>query len=135
MNAYSYFSANHERFARGANRALLLLELSKFSRHFFQLSFGVRIVDEIPHLAGLVASTSEKGEVVIGEAALDKLPRTKVIVLEQGRIAFSGTVAEFKESDEPAIRELMSLDRHDHSKDPYFIDPWDKRRRPAEKLL
>ena len=90
---------------------------------------------EISHLARLVASRTENGEVVIIEARPDALPRTKVLVLDEGRIAFNGTVEEFQKSDLPAIKELMTLDRHEHAKDPYFIDPWDKRRRPAEKLL
>ena len=90
---------------------------------------------EIPHLAKLVASRTENGEVVITEARPDALPRTRVLVLDEGRIAFNGTVEEFQKSELPAIKELMTLDRHDHAKDPYFIDPWDKRRRPAEKLL
>ena len=90
---------------------------------------------EISHLARLVASRTENGEVVIIEARPDALPRTKVLVLDEGRIVFNGTVEEFQKSDLPAIKELMTLDRHEHAKDPYFIDPWDKRRRPAEKLL
>jgi ABC-type transporter Mla maintaining outer membrane lipid asymmetry ATPase subunit MlaF len=90
---------------------------------------------EIPHLAKLVASRTENGEVVITEARPDALPRTRVLVLDEGRSAFNGTVEEFQKSELPAIKELMTLDRHDHAKDPYFIDPWDKRRRPAEKLL
>jgi phospholipid/cholesterol/gamma-HCH transport system ATP-binding protein len=90
---------------------------------------------EIPHLASLIATRTENGEIVITEAPPDKLSRTKVIVLEQGRIAFNGTVEEFHKSDLPAIKELMTLDRHDHSKEPHFEDPWDKRRQPTEKLL
>lgn len=90
---------------------------------------------EIPHLAGLIASRTANGEVVITEAPPDRLPRTKVIVLEEGRIAFNGTVEEFHKSDLPAIKELVTLDRHDHSKEPHFVNPWDKRRHPAEKLL
>ena len=35
----------------------------------------------------------------------------------------------------PTGSELVTLDRHDHSKDPYFTDPWDKRRHPAEAIL
>jgi hypothetical protein len=31
--------------------------------------------------------------------------------------------------------ELVTLERHDHSEDPYFPDPWDKHRRPAEAIL
>jgi hypothetical protein len=90
---------------------------------------------ELPHLAYLSASINEKQEVVIAEAPLNQLPKTKVIVLEEGRVAFSGSVAEFQTSDLPAIKELMTLDGHDHSKDPHFNDPWDKRRHPSERLL
>ena len=90
---------------------------------------------EIPHLANLIASQTENGEIIITEAPPDRLPRTKVIVLDQGRIAFNDTVEEFHKSNLPAIKELVTLDGHDHSKEPYFIDPWDKRRHPTEKLL
>ena len=62
-------------------------------------------------------------------------PNTKVMVLDDGRIVFSGSVEEFKTSELPAIRELKTLDHHDHSKDPHFSDPWDKRRRPKETIL
>jgi len=92
-------------------------------------------IHEIPYLSSFIGSLSENGEVVITKAPPDKLPKTKVIVLDQGRIVFSGTVTEFQKSDLPVIKELVTLDRHDHSKDPYFNDPWDKRRHAREKLL
>lgn len=59
----------------------------------------------------------------------------KVMVLEDGTIVFNGSHVEFKTSELRAIHELLTLDRHDHSHDPYFSDPWDKRRRPAETIL
>lgn len=59
----------------------------------------------------------------------------KVLVLENGTIAFNGSAAEFKTSELPTIRELVTLDRHDHTHDPYFTDPWDKKRRPTETIL
>lgn len=62
-------------------------------------------------------------------------PKTTVMVLENGRIVFRGSVEEFKTSELTAIKELAMLDHHDHSRDPYFIDPWDKHRRPAETIL
>ena len=61
--------------------------------------------------------------------------KTRVMVLKDGRVVFSGYVQEFKTSELPAIKELLALDHHDHSKDPYFTDPWDKDRRPAEMIL
>lgn len=62
-------------------------------------------------------------------------PKTTVMVLENGRIVFRGLVEEFKSSELPVIKELSRLESHDHSRDPYFSDPWDKHRRPAETIL
>jgi len=90
---------------------------------------------EIPHLANFRATKSVNEEIVIDEASKTELPKTKVVVLEAGRIAFSGTVDEFQRSSLPVMKELLSLDHHDHLKDPYFKDPWDKRRRPTEQIL
>lgn len=61
-------------------------------------------------------------------------PKTTVMVLENGRIVFRGSVEEFKASGLTAIKELATLDHHDHSRDPHFSDPWDKHRRPAETI-
>jgi phospholipid/cholesterol/gamma-HCH transport system ATP-binding protein len=90
---------------------------------------------EIPYLATYNASQDASGEIVIKEAPIDKLPRTKVIVLQSGKIVFSGRVSEFQKSDLPVIKELLTLDTHDHSADPYFPDPWDKKRRPKDEIL
>jgi phospholipid/cholesterol/gamma-HCH transport system ATP-binding protein len=100
-------------------------------------------VHEIPYLAydsavqvkGDKESASEPFQIKIVEASPDDLPRTRVMLLESGKIAFLGTVEEFKASDSPTIKDLLALDVHDHSKDPYFADPWDKRRRPKEEIL
>ena len=56
-------------------------------------------------------------------------------MLKDGHIGFLGSVKDFTKSDLPAIKELAALDHHDHSRDPYFTDPWDKRRRPLEAIL
>lgn len=61
--------------------------------------------------------------------------KTRVMMLEDGRVVFCGTVKEFKTSELPAIKELVTPDDHDHSRDQYFADPWDKDRRPAEAIL
>jgi phospholipid/cholesterol/gamma-HCH transport system ATP-binding protein len=62
-------------------------------------------------------------------------PKTKVLVLKDGKIVFSGSVEEFKTSELPVIKELSTLDAHDHANDPYFPDPWDKHRQPDETIL
>lgn len=117
--------------------AIQVLDLVIRARDINNISslYVTKKIYELSHLARLKASRDENGEIVINEAAPDRAPRTKVIVLDEGRIVFSGSVEEFHQSDLPAIKELVTLDRHDHSKDPYFIDPWDKNRHPTEKLL
>jgi phospholipid/cholesterol/gamma-HCH transport system ATP-binding protein len=97
---------------------------------------------EIPYLAynRAVQLNAQKGksnsdQIKIVQVPADDLPRTRVMLLESGEIAFLGTVEEFKNSDSPTIKELLALDVHDHSKDPYYPDPWDKRRRPKEVIL
>ncbi|HEX6044532.1 MAG TPA: ATP-binding cassette domain-containing protein [Pyrinomonadaceae bacterium] len=117
--------------------AIQVLDLVVRARDINNISslYVTKKIYEIPHLANLIASRNDNGEIVITEAPPDRLPKTKVIVLDEGRIVFNGTVEEFHKSDLPSIKELLTLDRHDHEKDPYFIDPWDKRRHPTEKLL
>jgi phospholipid/cholesterol/gamma-HCH transport system ATP-binding protein len=90
---------------------------------------------ELPYLANFHAVTRGDGQVITVEAPPDKLPKTRVMVLAEGGIAFIGSVEDFTNSRLPAIRELASCDGHDHSKDPYFTDPWDKGRRPQEAIL
>jgi len=90
---------------------------------------------ELPYLANYHAVDDGKGGIVVREAPLDELPQTRVILLDNGRIIFTGSFDEFQQSDLPTVNELVALDPHDHSKDPYFPDPWDKRRRPKEEIL
>lgn len=84
---------------------------------------------DINHISSLYVTKK------IHEFAYLASPKTKVMVLEEGRIVFMGSVAEFQMSDLPAIKELLTLDRHDHAKDPYFPNPRDKGRRPKESIL
>ena len=90
---------------------------------------------EIPYLTNYVALEKDKEGIVVCEAQPDKLPRTRIMVLESGRITFNGNLAEFQVSDLSSVKRLLTLDQHDHSADPYFADPWDKTRRAREKLL
>ena len=117
--------------------AIKVLDLLLCARDIKKISslYVTKKIYEIAHLANLIASEAADGKVAIAEAPPDRSPKTRVIVLEQGRIIFAGTVEEFQKSDLPAIKELEALDPHDHSKDPYFSDPWDKRRRPKEEIL
>jgi len=114
-----------------------VLDLVIQARDVKQMSsvYVTKKIYELPYLANFYAETRGDGQIITREAPPDNLPQTRVMVLEDGKIAFTGSVEDFMNSELPAIRELVALDRHDHSNDPYFTDPWDKRRRPQETIL
>ena len=115
--------------------ALKVLDLIIRARDINLISslYVTKKIREINYLGNFRAVAN--GEVRTMEASPSALPETRVIVLKDGRIVFNGSADEFNESELPAIHELAALDGHDHAKDPYFSDPWDKHRRPAEAIL
>ena len=117
--------------------AVQVLDLVIRARDINHISslYVTKKIYEIPQLAHFCASETGDGKIKINEAPPDSLPKTRVIVLADGKIVFTGTPDEFQKSDHPAIRELIQLDPHDHSKDLHFSNPWDKRRRLKEKFL
>lgn len=117
--------------------ALKVLDLVIRARDINHISslYVTKKIHELPYLANYCAETVGNGDVTTREAPPTKRPRTRVIVLDAGRIVFTGSVQEFAKSNLPAIAELVALDRHDHSTDPYFNDPWDKHRHPTEPIL
>ena len=117
--------------------AIQVLDLVIRARDIHRISslYVTKKIYEIAQLANFCAAKAADGKISVTEASHDNLPKTRVIVLDGGRIVFTGTADEFQKSDLPAIKELITLDRHDHSKDLYFSNPWDKRRQPKEKFL
>jgi hypothetical protein len=117
-----------------ASKVLDLVIRARDINHISSL-YVAKKIREINYLANFRAVAGTNGEVRMMEASPTALPETRVIVLRDGRIAFNGSAKEFNESELPAIHELAALNGHDHSKDPYFSDPWDKHRRPTEAIL
>jgi len=117
-----------------ANKVLDLIIRARDVNHVSSL-YVTKKIYEIDYLSQYSANTTGSGEVTIAEAPPTRLPRIRVLVLDAGKIVFEGTAQDFAKSEIPPIKELLTLDRHDHSHDPDFADPWDKRRRPAETIL
>jgi phospholipid/cholesterol/gamma-HCH transport system ATP-binding protein len=117
--------------------AVKVLDLIIRARDINHISslYVTKKIHEISYLAHFRAERDADGNMIATEARSTMLPRARVIVLDAGRIVFDGPFEEFAKSDLPSIRELVTLERHDHSSDPYFSDPWDKRRHPAEAIL
>lgn len=115
--------------------AAKVMDLVIRARDINQISsvYVTKKIHEFDYLANFHAEVVED-EVKIREARATALPKTKLVVLHEGKIVFSGSVEDFKTSELKEIKELAALDRHDHSKDPYFKDPWDKHRQPKTIL-
>jgi len=116
--------------------AVQVLDLIIRARDINKISsiYVTKKIHELPYLSNYVA-LQEEDRIVINEAPPDKLPMTRIIILEGGHIAFTGSLCEFQDSDLAAVRKFRTLDQHNHSADPYFADPWDKSRQPQERLL
>ncbi len=117
--------------------ALKVLDLVIRARDINHISslYVSKKTHEINYFAHFLTQADAEGKFSIREAPPTNLPRTRVMVLDAGTIVFDGSVQDFRKSELPAIKELITLERHDHSSDPYFPDPWDKRRHPAEEIL
>ena len=117
--------------------ALKVLDLIIRARDVNHISslYVTKKTHEIDYLAHYHAESDSDGNMRSRAAPLTNLPRTRVIVLDAGVIVFDGSVEDFVKSELPAIKDLITLERHDHANDPYFQDPWDKRRHPAEAIL
>jgi phospholipid/cholesterol/gamma-HCH transport system ATP-binding protein len=113
-----------------------VLDLIIRARDVYGISsiYVTKKLDEIPYLATHYACQTEKGTTI--EAATDTcMPRTRVMVLEKGRIVFAGGVSEFEDSALPAVVRLTHADNGTVVSSYEIADPWDKTRRPRERIL
>jgi len=117
--------------------ALQVLDLIFKARDINKISsiYVTKKIHEIDYLANYRALDDGKGGLSIEEAPIDHRLRTRVMLLDSGRIAFLGSFDDFQNSHSPLIKELVALDPHDHSADPYYPDPWDKSRKPKRDIL
>ena len=113
--------------------AVQVLDLVMRARDINKISsiYVTKKIHEISYLSNYKAIKVSSDDIMIREEKHD----SRIIVLDAGQIVFDSTLAEFYSSDLPAVRELLTLDQHDHTKDPYFQNPWDAKRKPREKLL
>ena len=116
--------------------AIQVLDLIVRARDLYGMSslYVTKKLDEMPYLATHRAVQSPSG-VIIEEATPKTAPRTRVLVLDEGRIAFTGSVAEFEINPLRAVARLTRADNGTKISDFPVADPWDKSRKPREKIL
>jgi ABC-type transporter Mla maintaining outer membrane lipid asymmetry ATPase subunit MlaF len=116
--------------------AVQILDLIIRARDVNSISslYVTKKLHEIPYLASYRASADGKGEIAVSKATAEQIPDTKIIVLDSGRIAFSGSVVEFEKSNIATIANLK-LVHQTEAPEYYVANPWDKRRKPKEEIL
>jgi phospholipid/cholesterol/gamma-HCH transport system ATP-binding protein len=118
--------------------AVQILDLIIRARDINKISslYVTKKLHEIPYLANYRAVKDEQGAIDIREASasLEKA-RTKVIVLEAGRIVFTGSAAALQQSELPAVTNLTDAEHGTPLSDFWAADPWDKSRKPKEEIL
>lgn len=116
--------------------AILVLDLIIRARDVYGISsiYVTKKLDEIPYLATHRARQTAT-DIVIEETTGADAPRTRVIVLEAGRIAFRGSVSEFESSSLPAVMRLTHAEHATARADFETTNPWDKSRQPREQIL
>jgi phospholipid/cholesterol/gamma-HCH transport system ATP-binding protein len=116
--------------------AIQVLDLIVRARDLYGMSslYVTKKLDEMPYLATHRAIQSSRG-VIIEEAPPQTAPRTRVMVLDEGRIAFTGSIAEFETNPLRAVARLTHADNGTVISDLPVADPWDKSRKPRERIL
>jgi phospholipid/cholesterol/gamma-HCH transport system ATP-binding protein len=117
--------------------AIQVLDLIIRARDIYGISslYVTKKLDEIPYLATHRARRSADGVTIEEVISKETMPRTRMIVLDAGQIVFTGNVPEFESSSLPAVSRLTHADNGTVISDFATSDPWDKSRRPRERIL
>jgi len=119
-----------------AEKVLDLIIRARDIQHISSI-YVTKQLNEIPYLATHRAIVGPDGTITIDDVAsrIEAAPRTRVMVLDAGRIVFTGSVTEFAASALPEVTRLTQADKGTTVSDFYTPDPWDKHRRPKETIL
>ena len=112
-------------------RQVLDLIIRARDLHSMTSIFVSKSMHEIPYLARHRAVRDQVGGVRLED--VDQTDRMRVIVLEEGRIAFVGTPHEFQQSDSPAVQNLLHPVAHEEFDHVECKDPWEQNRLQSKR--
>jgi phospholipid/cholesterol/gamma-HCH transport system ATP-binding protein len=114
-----------------------LLDLTIHAREVHKISalYVTKELREIPYLASHIAVADQAGSVVVRQALPGQAKPMRVMVLEEGRVAFLGAPEEFHTSTLPAVLRLTHPESGQPKSDEFIPDPWNPKRKPKEKLF
>ena len=121
-------------------RAMLDLVIRARDIHRISSLYVTKELHEIPYLANYCGVKSDSGEITIrdvrasaDEPAGGEANQVDVIVLETGRIVFSGSPAEFESTDLPAVTLMTHPGPSAPPTDTYIPDPWRRSKKPEDE--
>jgi phospholipid/cholesterol/gamma-HCH transport system ATP-binding protein len=117
--------------------ATQIMDLAIRARDIHGMSsiYVTKRLDEFPYLALHTAVVQSDRSVTINEVDSAKAPLTRILVLDQGRIVFGGSISEFQLSTLSEVTRLTHAENGTAFSDYNPSDPWDKKRRPREPIL
>ena len=110
------------------SRQVLDLVIRARDIHNISSLYVTKELHEIPYLETHRAVKDSSGAVVIRKDEEQPSAAVKVMVLEKGRVAFSGSPEEFASSNLPAVTNLTNPGRGIRSSHTYAPDPWSRSR-------
>ncbi|MEK6302394.1 MAG: hypothetical protein AABO41_16915 [Acidobacteriota bacterium] len=89
----------------------------------------------IPYIASPVAGEDSFGSAVVAENAPGHSKPMRVMLLEEGRVAFLGTREEFQTSTSRVVQRLTHPEAGQPRTGDYIADPWSGKRKLKGKLF
>lgn len=86
---------------------------------------------EIDYLSSYCAVRKQNGEIDY----IKGNPATKVLMLKDGKVFFEGSFKEYSLNNQPEIVTMTHIVNPTRASHAYNSNPWDKRRRPRERIL
>jgi len=118
--------------------ALQIMDLAIRARDVNKISsiYVTKELHEIPYLATHCAKVDESGRITIESVGTtERLPDTRVILLEDGEIVWTGSHTEFQKSALPEVKHMTHPATGRPRVEFYVPNPWSRRRRPKEQIL
>lgn len=103
--------------------------------HHISSLYVTKALDEIPYLATHRALVNEGGVIEVRAADAPFEPETKVMLLEEGKVAFFGSSADFTRSSLPAVRQMTHPQTGVSFEHVSVPDPWSRKRKFKSQVL
>jgi ABC-type methionine transport system ATPase subunit len=118
-----------------SSRHVLNLIIRARDVHDISSLFVTKELHQIPYLVSYYAVEDEAGAVDILKGGGGGTSKTRVMLLDGGRIAFQGSYQEFESSTLPSVTALTHPHTSTRTEDTYNPNPWSDKLKPKDPLF